>query len=252
MSTSPKSTLSNAGKSIRHALPKLLTFVGVGCTLKSVISSSKAALNAQEKINNSKKELTVKEKLKLVIPCYIETSIYTLLACAAPIAADNMYSKRIAAATALAEMATTAYQQKDILLKKVLGEKKAEVEESKAKEEKAKEEKPYRKEEIEISKFGGDQLFEDIWGRRFRSSICAVNDGINRANASINDYDEVTQDDLYYNWGIHETHEGVGANLIWSANTTGLIEPDKFIWYEYNGEPCAYINITMPTTRERY
>ena len=240
--------LSQLSKSLKRAAPNILTFVGAGCTVKAVIASSKAAIVAHEKLTNADHEMTTKEKIFAIAPAYIETGVYTLLGVGAPLAANAINSKRIAALSALVEVVTTAYTNEHDILKKVLSDKKYDREKAEVMEQCINSEE-HRPEEVEYTGHG-NQLFCDIFGRMFRSSVASVVAGLNDTNHIINAQDYASVNELYYRWNIRNSK--VGDNIGWSQSSTGLIgfDPDRIgEVIMYHGEPCIYIDISMPSTK---
>ena len=240
-------SLSSAGKAIRKAAPRLLTFVGVGCTIKAVIASGKAGIEVCKALDG--KDLTSKEKIAIAAPHFIEPAIYTVTGIVATLTSDAMDAKKIAALTAVAEAAVTAYSQQNEVIKKLLSGKKDEVEKAKVLQEIKEREHPYREEEIEYTG-NGNTLFEDIFGRRFRSSVPAVANGINAVNSMILAQDYADLNELYYKWGIRSAT--CGWNITWSMEHTGMIDFDPEnpgTWITINGEPCCVLQMSMPSVK---
>lgn len=235
------SNLSKLGNKLKKAAPTLLLVLGIGATCKAVQSASKAGAKSARKLDG-KEDLAPKDKVALVWKDYIETGIWLGVAVSSHVAGHIIDQKRIAAASAAAEFAASAYAAYREKAKEVLGDRKEDLVDNRIAKDKV-DKTPYKEEEV-IETGNGGQLFMDICGRRFHSSVQAVQHSVEVLNCRMNRGDEYASlNDLYYEWGLRSVE--IGDLVGWNIMKTGIIECQIDYVTNQDGTPIGVISFSV-------
>lgn len=230
------------GKSIKKRSPEIL--VGLGITgmvtaYVAVIKETPKALKLieEKKEENGVDELSVRETVKTVAPCYIPSAAIVLVSIFCIVGASATNHKRNAAlATAYAISESSFKEYKDKVIESIGEKKEQEVRESVAKEKLNK--NPVR-EIILTDKGGNTKCFDVISGRCFESDRSTIDRAVNELNRRMRDEQYVTLNDFYYEIGLDEVK--LGDKLGWNIDK-GYIEIDYSSQLDANGTPCLVID----------
>ena len=193
------------------------TSVLTGCAIAGVVTTSvfagKASIKAEkvlEEMNNGEKEVSRKEKIKVITPIFIPTMISGILTIICMYASHSIDSRRqiaLASACSFSEHAMKTMEEK-------LGEKKLKQVRESIFEDDVKNNPP--KEETMIDTGKGKTKFRDgIFGGDFYSDIEYVKSVFNKYNKALNDGDIVYVNDLRWDLGLEQTE--MGSILGWDC-----------------------------------
>ncbi|MBQ7645842.1 MAG: hypothetical protein IJS94_01110 [Clostridia bacterium] len=224
-------------KTYEHA-PLILTCVGIGGMLGTVVMSVKATPKAMRLIEEKEIEkedaLTPVEVVKTTWKCYIPAGITGALSIACLIAANSVNAKRrtaLATACTLSETALREYQKKTL---ETVGEKKErEIRDSIA-EDKVKKDPPEKK-EVYVTPKGSTLCYDVTSGRYFTSDIEKIRKIINDLNRRMITEMYISLNELYTELDLKST--SVGDDIGWNIEK-GYIEDAFSSTLTEDGTPC--------------
>lgn len=238
--TLPKLRLKNIEKFAVDNSPVILTVIGVVGTVGTALLTHKATLKADRlyehsaRTRNTSDEFGVKERIKLVGPCYIPPVLSAAGTIGAIVMANRIGSKRaaaIAAAYTISEKAYSEYREKVV-------EKFGEQKERNMREELAQDQinrNPMNESNV-VLVGDGDVLCCDLFsGRYHRSSVEALKKAQNDTNYEILNYGYASLTDFYDRVGLPRTD--VSDEVGW--NQDKLLELEFSATINEEGQPCV-------------
>ncbi len=237
-------------KTVVKRSPEILTGVGIGGMIATVVLAVKATPKAlkqieEKKERTSKEKLTVAETVKTTWKCYIPATVMFALSTACIVSASSQNLKRKAALTtacSLSERALGEYQAK---VAELFGEKKdTEVKEAIAKDRIDK--NPPQPGSVIITNKGNVRCYDSITGRYFDSDCDTLKRAMTEIKRMLLKDDYATLNDFYYEIGLEPTKDG--NELVWTV----MDELDKGVDVEFyahlspDGIPCIYVGYTVP------
>ena len=260
--------ISKAVNTVKTALadhtPEILTGIGIGGMLTTVILSVRATPTALALIEAEKDrqnealfeeavergvetygrvtELKPVEVIKTCWKCYIPAVVVGSVSTACLIGANSVHTKRhtaLAAAYSISETALKEYQEKVV---ETIGEKKEQaVRDAIAKDKIEKD--PVTGHEI-VFTGNGDTLFYDVTSARyFKSDIDTVKRAVNDLNRRMRDEMYISLNEYYFEIGVD--HTSIGDDLGWNIDT-GYIEPQFSAQLAPDETPCVVISHAVP------
>lgn len=263
-----KFNLSKAAKTVKTALadhtPEILTGIGIGGMLTTVILSVRATPTALALIEKEKERqnealmeeaeekgheiagqitnLKPVEVVKTCWKCYVPAVIVGGMSTACLIGANSIHTKRhtaLAAAYSLSETALKEYQEKVV---ETIGEKKEQVVRDAIAKDKI-EKDPVTGHEI-VFTGKGDTLFYDVTSARyFKSDIDTVKKAVNDLNRRMRDEMYISLNEYYFEIGVD--HTSIGDDLGWNIDT-GYIEPQFSAQLAPDETPCVVVSHSVP------
>ena len=232
-----KMAMGKAGNFVRKNAPTILTYIGVGGFITTVVMAVKATPKALEIQKEFNEKTTNWEKIKTVAPVYIPTFIAGASSITCVIAANALSVRRFGALAAAYKITETAYKEyKDGVLETV-GEKKERTIRDKIAEKKIKDISDVEPlEEVE-----GKTLCVDLkTGGYFWSSKLEIEKKVNELNAILLVDGYVSVSDFREALGNHNPFE-LGNELGWHCDF-GLIDVQFSTQLAPSGRPCLTIN----------
>ena len=233
-------------KSISAHSPEILTGIGIGGMITTVVLAVKATPKALEKIEEKKVEEGV-DKLKPVDvvkatwKCYIPAAVTGVTSTVCLIGANSVHARRNAAlATAykISETALTEYREK---VTEVVGEKKEKTIKEQVDKERV-EKNPASSQQVLVTG-KGSTLCYDYWSDRyFYSDIDSIKRAENALNKSmLHDIcGSKSLNDFYEEIGMSPIHP-LGDELGWNTDH-GLIDVEFSTQMSEDGRPCIVID----------
>lgn len=260
--------LSTALKTVKTALvdhtPEILTGIGIGGMLTTVILAVRATPSALKLIEEEKErqneaileeadekgyetvqeitKLKPVEVVKTCWKCYIPAAVVGGVSTACLIGANSVHTKRhtaLAAAYSISETALKEYQEKVV---ETIGEKKEQAVRDAIAKDKI-EKNPVVNHEIVFTGKGNTLFFDVTSGRYFMSDIDAVKKAVNELNRNMRDEMYVSLNEFYYEIGLD--HISIGDELGWNIDT-GYIEPEFSAQLAPDETPCVVISHSVP------
>ena len=259
---------SKAVKTVKTVLadhaPEILTGVGIGGMLTTVILAVRATPTALALIEEEKERqnealweeaeekgydtvgqitnLKPVEVVKTCWKCYVPAVIVGSMSTACLIGANSVHTKRhtaLAAAYSLSETALKEYQEKVV---ETIGEKKEQaVRDAIAKDQIEK--NPVTSHEVVFTGKGNTLFFDVTSGRYFTSDLDLVKTAVNDLNRRMRDEMYVSLNEFYYEIGLD--HISIGEDLGWNIDT-GYIEPEYSAQLAPDETPCVVISHSTP------
>lgn len=228
---------AKAANGIRKNAPTILTFLGVGGFVTTVVMAVKATPKALDIQKEFKEDTTNWEKIKSIAPVYIPTFMVGASSITCVIAANALNVRRFGALAAAYKLTETAYREyKDGVLETV-GEKKEQVIRDKIAGKKIKElddQEPL--EEVE-----GKTLCVDLTtGGYFWSSKLDIERKVNELNATLLVDGYISVSDFREALGNKHPFE-LGDILGWHCDF-GLIGVNYSTQLAPSGRPCLAIS----------
>ena len=255
--------LKNVTKTLEKNSPQILTAVGIGGMLTTIILAVKATPKAMELIDEEIEKqdkalakeadeagLEVRtcvtslkpiDTVKVTWKCYIPAVITGTLSAACLIGANSVHTRRTAAlATAykLSETALSDYKEK---LVETVGEKKAQEVKDKIAEKKVAE-NPVSKTEVFITDKGKTLCLDAISGRYFESDIETIRRAVNEMNRNLINDMYVSLTEFYSEIGLSST--SMSDELGWNIDD-GLIDIDFSSQIADDGRPCLVLEYSI-------
>ncbi len=241
-------TVTEAGKTIwdTHGT-KIMFYGGLACTGVATILAADGAIKANEmlakKKEESEEELTMKEQIKTVVPCYAPAAVLWALGACAQVGGFKTEVTNGASALAAYKMAELAKSEFEKSTQNVVGEKKV----KKINEDIAQQHRvthPITQSKIVLTG-NGDQIFYEPYSNQyFKSSV----ESVRRAVDEINHYiyrmpEDMATMNMFFN------ALKIPNNLAWGDDFTFSSEHPLKVEFEYTsddqGNPVAelwYVN----------
>lgn len=248
------SDLKDVSNMAKRNAPTLLTVVGVGGFISTVLMAIKATPKAMDEMDKVEKRLPadtpkskkIFEKSKAVLPIYLPTIVMGGSSIACVIGANNISTSRLAAATTAYELSEKAFNEYKTAVIEKIGEKKEnEVRDEIAKKHVA--ENIYDEDEV-LQPITGTQLFMDsLSGQYFRST----KDDIYRALLDFQRWLMLEDFATLNEWYNQIPAEGlkqikIGDRL--GFNSTQGIDIYWSVQMASNGEPVTVMEYRTPPT----
>lgn len=228
--------------------PTILTAVAVMGVATTAIMAVKATPRAMKilEVAESKSPvlMTPQEKLRLIAPCYIPSSVVGIMTMACVVGVNSVHMKRQAALISAYTLVENNFQKYQAKITEQLGAKK----EQKVRDELAQDQvtqNPVASKEI-IMTGNGDVLFMDsLTNRYFKSTYEKVKRAENELNFKLNNEMYASLNDFYDMLGV--PHSELGEELGWksdellTAHITGAISEDHL--------PCLVIGYSVKPIR---
>lgn len=247
-----KLNLAKTFKDVRTVLskhsPEILTGLGIGGMVTTVILAVQATPKALALIEEEKKkqwvdELTPIDTVKATWKCYIPAALLGTASVGCLIGGSAVSLKRnavLATAYKLSETALTEYKEKVV---ETIGEKKERVVQEAVVADKVTE-TPVKSSEVIITGNGKTLCLEPTSMRHFESDMESIKRAVNELNRRMRDEMYISLNELYYELGLENTD--LGEMLGWNINVayidvsfTSALTPD--------GRPClALVYDTRP------
>lgn len=259
---------SKAIKTVKTALidhtPEILTGIGIGGMLTTVILAVRATPTALKLIEEEKERqndellaeaeaneqeicaqvtyLKPAEVIKTCWKCYIPAAVVGGMSTACLIGANSVHTKRhtaLAAAYSLSETALKEYQEKVV---ETIGEKKEQaVRDSIAKDKIEKD--PISNHEIVFTGRGGTLCYDVTSGRYFKSDIDAIKKAVNDLNRRMRDEMYISLNEFYFEIGLDSI--SIGDDLGWNLDN-GYIDPNFSAQLAPDDTPCMVVSHSVP------
>ena len=233
----------------KHA-PKILTALAIVEFAATVYLAVRATPKAEKEIHQAEAEkgasLTAVETVKAAWKCYIPAAITGACAVTTAISAQSISTKRHAAlmhAYQVAESTLHTYRDKVV---ETIGEKKeTAIRDAIAQDEFN--ERPIDETRIIVTD-RGRTLFRDwISGRDFTHDRVKIEQAVNNLNARMLVDNCISVNDYYAELNVPElTDLGIGDDLGWNTDRTGLISVRFSPAENSNGEPCFLVHFDRP------
>lgn len=224
--------------------PQILTGVGIGGFLATIILVAKAAPKAKkvyDELKESEEGANFKSTMKHVAPYYIPAAMAGAASIGCVLAGQHLQLKRTTAIAAAYKISESAYHEYKDKVKEKLGEKKEkEITDEIAKDKLVK--NPVKNDNIIQTGKGDTLCYDAVCGRYFRSDIEKVRQGINNLNHKMNMESYISLNDFNDELGLERTK--LGDMLGWNTDM-GLIEPSFSSQLASNGEPCLVISYNI-------
>ena len=239
------SFVKRVGLELKRYSPTILTGIGVGGMITTVIMAVKATPKATQLLLNAEEqkgdELTNVEKVKVVLPVYWPAAAVGVGTITCFICANSTNLRRqaaLASAYSLSENTLKEYQNKVL---DTIGKRK----EKSIRDELAKDHlnsNPLNDEQQVIIAGGETLCYEEITGRYFKSDIEKIRKVENEINKELLQTGYITLNQIYYELGLKPIN--IGDDLGWNAEN-GLIEFDYSSQLTSNSVPCLVINFKI-------
>lgn len=219
--------------------PQILAAMAILEMGAMVYFAVKATPKAEKLIHEAEAEkgasLTPIETVKTTWKCYIPAAIAGTCAVASILGANTVFSKRTAMLTSAYQLTESAFQDYKSKVVETIGEKKEGViRDAIAQDHISK--VPVDDTKI-INTGEGTTLFRDhASGRDFRHDRVKIEKACNRLNHRMLTDESVSLNEFYAEIGLDDI--GVGDQIGWNINKSGLIEPRFSTCVASNGEPC--------------
>lgn len=233
--------IKQLGKFLDKNSPVVLTGIGIGGMVSTVIFAVKATPKAEKIIKCEESQvdrpLTKIEIIRHTWKCYVPTALIGATSIACIIGGQSVSLRRNAALAGLYAFTDNTlkdYQDKVI---ETVGEKKNnEIVDAMAKD--LVENDPVK--EPDVIYAGGNHLcYDPLTGRYFRSDIELVNRAVNSLNKTLIDDRSASLNDFYYILGLPEVDPIIGDDLGW--NSDRLMDLGFSSQLASNGEPCVVL-----------
>lgn len=222
----------------------ILTGIGIGAGIATVISAVAATPKAMRIIEAEKEEkgeLSKKEIFKVTWKCYIPAAVTGAISIGCIVASKASDTRRAAAFATAYTIADTARQELQDKTLATVGEKKFEEIKSAIAGDKM-EKDPVSKKEVIITPKGNVLCYDELSGRYFRSDIEHVRSVINNLNKILIEQGFLSLNEFYFQVGLPEIK--IGEDLGWDA-TKGLIDPNFESKIADDGTPCLVIQFRV-------
>ncbi len=235
---------SSLRTSIRKHSPEILTGIGIGGMITSVIFAVRATPKALVLLEEKKKEahtdkLKRTEVIKTAWKCYIPSIAIGAVSIGCIVGGSAVSTKRnaaLAAAYSISESALKLYQEKVI---ETIGEK----EEQKVRDAIAKEhidKHPVVSKEVIITEKGNTLCYDTLSGRYFKSDIETIRKAEIEINRKIMNTMYVSLNEFYYEIGLTGTK--IGDELGWGMYNTGILKLSFSSQLASDDTPCLVLD----------
>lgn len=179
-------------KTVSKTNPKLLIAVGIGGFVATAVLAGKAAVKANELINEKKEELNVdkldpKELVKTTYKCFIPPMVSGVLSTACILGANSMHAKRTAALATAYQVAQVGINEyKDSVVELIGEEKEKEIAKRTVEKKVSKIEKTEKQNcDIDLNKNDLVLCYDVFAGRGFYSNKNKIMAAVNEVNSKI-------------------------------------------------------------------
>ncbi len=235
--------IDQTGRFVKSNAPEILTAVGVSGVVSTAYLTHQAALKARDTLKTAPKDLSRKEKLKLVWKHYIPPAISGVATISCIVGSSKASAKRTAAAVAAytaADRALTEYKEQ--IVKQIGPGKEQKARDAIAQEKVAAAPLPSNGNVVVLG--GGHILcFEEHTGRYFRSSMQALLTAQNEINFLINNSGQASLAEFYDQLGLERTsissHQGWDSDRLLHLEITTVTGPgdEPCFAFKYNYGP---------------
>lgn len=208
--------------------PVILTSLGVSGALTTAYLAGKAAYEIGG-YNQQFKDLSKKEKFKIVWKKYIPATISGALTVTCIIMGNRVSSKRIAAAYSLLSVSEKAFDEYKAKIVEQIGPKKEQ-----AVRDAIAQDRVNQGQTVVVAGTGTVLCYEMCTGRYFNSDIETIRKAQNTVNAQMFRENEATLNDLYYLLGIPQT--SYSSKTGWTSDK--LLEISFSAVMAEDGKPC--------------
>lgn len=237
--------LKTVGTTAAKHLPGVLTAVGIGGMLTSIIYAVRATPKAMECIENEKKHagkdaLNPYDVLKAAWKCYIPTAVLASMSTVCLIGGQHVNARRnaaLATAYTLSDQAFREYQKKVV---ETVGDKKEEKIRADVAQDRVNRE-CIKTAPVIVTGRGQTLCYDTISGRKFYSDIENLRRCVNNLNERMVNYrrDYISLNDWYEEIGL-DTVDPLGDDLGWSLDQNGCIDLE-FDSVLIEGMPCLSV-----------
>lgn len=244
--------VNNVKVTAKHYTPQILTGIGIGGMLTTVVLAVKATPKAlqlieEEKYEQNKDKLTAVETVKTAWRPYIPAAITGAMSTVCLIGSTRVSTGRTAALATAYEISKTALSEYKEKVVETIGEKK----EQKIRDEIAKdhvEKNPVTKSDVIVTKNGKTLCLDEFSGRYFESDMNQIKKAENHINYRLRVNDYISLNELYDELGIGST--SLGDKLGWNIED-GEFEINVSAQISENDEPCLVLYFD-PAPRYEY
>ena len=264
MNNSKLSIFTKSVKSgmVKHS-PEILTGLGIAGMITSTVLAVKATPKALKLIEQEKNrqnrdireeaekngqtkcnqisELKPIDTIKTTWKCYVPAAVTGAVSIGCLVGASRVHLKRnalLATAYKLSENALTEYKEKVV---ETIGEKKEKVIKEKIHKDHL-EKNPSNKGDIVVIGGGTSRCYDYHSGRRFMSSMDAINKAINNVNKRLLNDGYVSLNEFYNELGLDGT--SLGGKMGWQYKGT-LLELNHDSQIDDDGVPCLVVDFNM-------
>lgn len=245
-----------------HA-PELLTALGVGGMLTSVIFAVKATPKAVKLLDDAKEakaekeevsvedvKLNAVETVKATWKVYVPTVATVILSAACIIGSNNVNHRRnVALVTAYTLSETTLKEYRDKVVEK-LGEKQEKIVRDEVAKDKLEKNPITNTTEVFITEKGNTLCYDSVSGRYFKSDMEKIKRTVNEMNARMFNEMYVSLNEFYYELGLEGI--SIGDDLGWNIEK-GYLEVDFSSHIADDGTPCLVLDyLVVPKYNYQY
>lgn len=242
-----KPNLAKAFKSVRLAVtkhsPEILTGIGIAGMITTTVLAVKATPKAVRLIEEAEYEkqetLTPVETVKTAWKCYIPAVAIGATSIACLIGASSVSVRRNAALATAYQLSTTALNEYKEKVVETIGEKQEKVVRDNLEKDRI-EKNPVSKAEVIITDKGNTLCFEALSGRYFKSDIDRIRKAENELNKRMLSDMYISLNEFYDEIGID--HTGIGDEIGWNINKTGMIDLYFSSQIADDDTPCIVVN----------
>lgn len=232
---------STVGKWVTKYSPQILTGASLAGLVLTVAVSGKAAIKANDILNQSplpeERLPRLKESVRLTWRVWLPTVTVVGVTATSILSAQSIHQSRYAALSSVYAITDSTLKEYQDKVRSFLGEKKEKSMRDELMQEKI-DKKPMR-EELVIFTGHGDHLCHDsLSGRYFKTDIEKVRKSVNKMNQQILHENWVSLNDLYYSLGLKEID--LGDMVGW--NTDKLIDIEYTSALTPAGDPCLVLD----------
>lgn len=226
--------------------PEILTGIGVTGMITSTVLAVKATPKAlfllEEAADIKEDRLTTIEVVKTAWKQYVPAAVIGLVGVSCIVGASTVNTKRNAAlATAYAISEKTLLTYKDKVIE-TIGEKKEKEIRGKVAQDNI-DANPVSNSKVIVTSKGETLCKDSLSGRYFKSDLAIIMKAVNELNRDMINHNYVSLNELYDKIGLDSIKNG--DRLGWNLDD-GLIEIDYDACLSDEGEPCLYIDYTVP------
>lgn len=234
-------------RAMKKHSPEILTGIGVGGMIATIVMAVKATPKAILLINEREVELGVeklpkKEVVRTTWKCYVPAAVTGVVSVACIVGASSVNVRRNAALATAYTLSETALKEYKDKVKEVVGEKKEkEVRDAIAKDQITK--NPVSKSDVIVTERGNSLCYDAFSGRYFYSDIEKIKKVENEFNHRLLQEDYLSLNEFYYELGLSGTY--IGDRLAWRADR-GLVEVNFSAQLGEDGTPTLVLEFINP------
>lgn len=231
--------------------PTILTAVAVAGVATTAIMAVKATPRAIKILEvsqaNNPMLMTPQEKLRLIAPCYIPSSMVGIATMACIIGANSVHVKRQAALISAYTLTENAFKEYQAKVTETLGEKK----EQKVRDELAQDrvnQNPVSTSQVIVTGNGDVLCMDSLSSRYFESSYEKIKRAENELNFKLNNEMYASLNDFYEVLGL--PHNELGEELGWKSDQ--MLTIDISATTSEDHRPCLVLNYSVKPIRNYY